>query len=63
LYSTADARYKRWWAEETERLDEAARRRIGRRKMREHRIEIQLALAERLNEEDIELQTGEELRG
>ena len=35
LYGTADARYKRWWAEEQERQREAVRDRMQRREMRE----------------------------
>jgi hypothetical protein len=57
FYSTADARYKKWLAEEKERRDEIARQGIRRLEMREafqrHRIAIQSG--QRLNEEDIEL--------
>jgi hypothetical protein len=57
LYSTADALYKRWWAEEKERREGIARQEIHWREMREsfrrHRIAIESG--QRLNEEDIEL--------
>lgn len=35
LYSAADARYRRWWAEEKERREETARQRMHRRETRE----------------------------
>jgi hypothetical protein len=61
LYSTADARYKRWLA----KREETARQRVRWRELREpfrrHRTAIQSG--QRLDEEDIELQTlREELR-
>jgi hypothetical protein len=63
LYRAADARYKRWWVEEKERREETARQRIYQRELREgfRRLQITIESGQRLNEEDIELQTGEEL--
>jgi hypothetical protein len=57
LYSTADARYNRWLAEEKKRREETARQRVRVHEIREasrrHRVAIQSG--QRLNEEDIEL--------
>jgi len=58
LHSAADARYKRWWAEEKERREETARQRMQRRETREElrRHLIAIRSGHGPDEENIELQ-------
>jgi hypothetical protein len=58
LYSAADARYKKWWAEERERREANARRRIRIRETREAEQRYWTAIQhrQRRGEENIELQ-------